>query len=85
MNSTKIVIPSQAYHINQYKNLRRKTLKCCADIYFNKQCLQQNFTPNYIKIKISHTSPAAKFTKEKIIKLRIKEEIKFLYIKKEKN
>ena len=84
MNSTKAVIPSRAYHISQYKNLRRKILKFCVDIYFNKQCLQQNFTPNYIKIKISHTSPAAKFTKEKIIKLRIKDEIKFLYIKKEK-
>ena len=35
MNSTKIVIPSQAYQISQYKNLRRKILKCCADIYFN--------------------------------------------------
>ena len=84
MKSTKIIIPRKEHHINQYKNLRRKILKCCADIYFNKQCLQQNLTPNYIKIKISRTSLAAKFTKEKNIKIRIKDEIKFLYIKKEK-
>jgi hypothetical protein len=55
-----------------------------VDIYFNKQYLKQNLIPNYAKVKISNTSPAAKFTKEKITKLRVKDEIKFLDIKKEK-
>ena len=32
---TKIVLASQARSINQYKNLRSKALKCCANIYFN--------------------------------------------------
>jgi len=28
-------IASQAKSINQYKNLRTKIMKCCANIYFN--------------------------------------------------
>ena len=32
-------IASQARTIFQYKNTRTKVLKCCANIYFNKQCL----------------------------------------------
>jgi hypothetical protein len=32
----------QASSINVYKNLRSKTLKCNANIYFNKQCLLKN-------------------------------------------
>ena len=35
-------------------------------------------------MKVPNTSFAAKFTKNKITKIRIKDEIKFLYIKKEK-
>ena len=35
MNSTKTVIASQANRIHHYRNLRRKILKCSADIYFN--------------------------------------------------
>jgi len=57
-------------------------MKCCANIYFNRQCLTQNLTPNYSKIKILNTSLASGFTQEKIVKLWIKDEIKFLYIKK---
>jgi hypothetical protein len=39
-------------------------------------------TPKYINIKIPHTSPAAIHTQQKITKLRLKDEIKFLYLKK---
>ena len=66
MNSTKTVIASQANRIHHYKNVRRKILKCCADIYFNKQCIKQNLIPNYAKLKISNTSPVAKFTKRNL-------------------
>ena len=59
-------------------------MKYCANIYFNRQCLKQNLTPNYTKIKIPNVSPASILTKHKIVKLRIKDEIKFLYMKKEK-
>jgi hypothetical protein len=35
----------------------------------------------FLKIKIPNTTPASTFTKQKIVKLRIKDEIKFLYMK----
>ena len=61
-----------------------KILKCCTNIYFNKQCLKHNVTPQYIKITIPITSPAAIHTHSKVNKIRIKYEIKFLHLKKEK-
>ena len=39
MSSIKIIRASQATHIYLYKNLKSKILKCCANIYFNKQQL----------------------------------------------
>ena len=84
MSSIKIITDSQACYISQYKNLKSKVMKYCANNYFNHQCLKQNLTPNYTKIKIPNTSPASIFTKQKIVKLSIKDEIKFLYMKKEK-
>ena len=32
-------LASPAKSINLYKNLRTKFMKCCANIYFNRQCL----------------------------------------------
>jgi predicted membrane metal-binding protein len=32
---TKIVLASPACSVNQYKNLRSKVLKCCANVYFS--------------------------------------------------
>jgi hypothetical protein len=42
-----------------------------------------NITPNYAVCKIPHTSPAAVITQQKANKIRIKDEIRFLYKKKE--
>ena len=52
MSSIKIIRASQATHIYLYKKLNSKILKCCASIYFNKQCLKHNITPNYTKINV---------------------------------
>jgi hypothetical protein len=41
-------------------------------------------TPNYTKTIIPNTSPAAIFTKNRITKIRTKDKIKFLYVKKAK-
>jgi hypothetical protein len=41
----KITLASQARSINQYKNLRTKVMKCCANIYFNQQCLVKKIIP----------------------------------------
>jgi len=32
-------VACQARSIKHYKNLRTKMMKCCANIYFNRQCL----------------------------------------------
>jgi len=33
------ILASQAHSINLYKSIRTKVIKCCANIYFNKQGL----------------------------------------------
>jgi hypothetical protein len=76
-------IASQAHTIFQYKNTRNKVLKCCAHIYFNKQCLNNKIIPNYANIKLPKTSPAARKTQKKVHDMRIKYEIRFLYKKKQ--
>jgi hypothetical protein len=59
-------------------------MKCYANIYFNRQHLIKNVIPNYVKIKILYISPATSITQKKVQTIRIKDEIKFLYMKKEK-
>jgi len=39
MPTIKITLASQAKSINLYRNLRTKVKKCCANVYFNRQCL----------------------------------------------
>jgi hypothetical protein len=51
--------------------------------FFNKQCLSKNITPKYANINVPQTSKAAKFTQSKVNSIRIKDEIKFLYRKKD--
>ena len=51
---------SQARTIFQYKYTRTKVLKCCANIYFNKQCLIKKIVPGYANIKLPSTSPHPK-------------------------
>ena len=58
MNSVKLMA-SQAHLVNRYKNIRSKLQKCCANIYFNKQCLAKKTIPKYVNIKIANTPPAA--------------------------
>jgi len=40
-------------------------------------------TPNYAKIKVHNNSVASKYTCTKICTLKIKDEIRFLYVKKQ--
>jgi hypothetical protein len=82
MANTKF-IASQAKSINSYKNTRSKLLKCCANVYFNKQCLAKRVIPKYANTKFQNTSPVAQFSSKKAQITRIKDEIKFLYKKKE--
>ena len=70
---------SQAHLVNQYKNIRSKLQKCCANIYFNKQCITKKIIPKYVNIKIANTSPASQMTAKKAQLIHIKDETKFLY------
>ena len=52
------LIACQAYSINLYRNIRTKIMKCCANIYFNQQCLIRILlcllTDFYYNILIQH-------------------------------
>ena len=76
MTSVKL-ISRQANSVNLYKICRSKLLKCCANIYFNKQCLLQKVIPKFAKIKLGNSSPVAIVTTKKAQITRIKDEIKF--------
>jgi hypothetical protein len=75
-------LASQAKPIYQCKSLRFKILKRNADIFFNIQCLAKNIIPKYANVKVPATSKAAYITQKKIRFTGIKDEIKFLYMKK---
>jgi len=64
-------IASQARTVNLYKNLRSKLLKCCANIFFNRQCLRKKIIPKYVNIKVANTSPAAQTTTSIHVKIDI--------------
>ena len=78
-------IASQARSIYQYKNIRFKVLKCCADISFSRQYLaKKKIISNYANIKVPVTFPASRVRQNKIHTIRLKDEIKFVCRKKEK-
>jgi len=56
------VLASQVQSINLHENIITKVMKCCANIYFNRQCLIKKVVPKYANIKIPHTSPATNIT-----------------------
>jgi len=56
---------TQARSVSLYKNVRPKLLKCCANVYFNKQSLNKKLVPKYANVKIVNTSPASHVTAKK--------------------
>ena len=81
MDNIKIVYDSQSYF--HYYNLKKKLHRCIQNIYFNRKCLQHNIIPKYAKIKVPNTSPIAKRSQKTASIQRIKDEIRFLYCKKQ--
>ena len=69
--------------IQKYENTVSKLYKCNANIDFNKQCLNKQLTPSYANIKVPKTSPAWSYTQKKLPAIRIKDEIRYLYAKKQ--
>jgi urate oxidase len=80
----KFISASQAHLINKYRTIKGTLLKCNSNIYFNKQCINKSVVPKYAYIKISESSPTARLTKSKAQKLRIRDELRTLYMKKQK-
>ena len=62
--------------IHKFESLKRKLYNCNASIYFNRQCIRQNLTPAYAKIKIPNTSPACRRTQQRVTNLQLKDGIK---------
>jgi hypothetical protein len=56
---------SHAKITNAYKNLKTKLIECNANIYFNKQCLDQKVISAFARLKVPHTSPASIITQRK--------------------
>ena len=48
------ILASQAHSVNLYKKLRTKVMKCCANIYFNRECLSKKIIPKYEDPKSVH-------------------------------
>jgi hypothetical protein len=65
------LLACQAHSISLYRNLRSKLLKCCANIYFNKRCLNKKVVPKYASVKIANTSPASHVTAKKVCTITI--------------
>jgi hypothetical protein len=63
-------LASQGHSVKLYKNLRTKVMKCCANIYFNRQCLNKNVIPKYGNIKVPYMSPATAITQKKVQTIR---------------
>jgi hypothetical protein len=72
-------IPSQAKFISAYKNTETKLMNCCANIYLNKQYLQNRLIPRYAQMKFPQSSRVSISTQRKVKLIRIKDEIRFLY------
>jgi len=82
MTRRKIVKASRG-PIHKFENLKRKLYKCSANIYFNKQYFKKQLTPSYANINVPSTSPAHKHTQQKLLTIRIKDELKYLQSKKQ--
>jgi len=80
MPHLQIICTSQS-SVHKYENLKRKPYNCNAKIYFNRTCLTKQLIPEYARIRIPNTSRASKQIQHKISKIRIKDEIKYIYIK----
>ena len=50
-------------------------MKCCANVYFNRQCVAKKVIPNYVNIKIPQISPATNTTQKMVHTIRLKDEI----------
>ena len=79
MNFNKNLYKQQYY---KYHNLRKKFLINNANIYFNRQCKQENLIPQYTRCKNKPYNKISKLSNQQYQSIRLNNEIKFLYKKK---
>jgi hypothetical protein len=58
--------------------------KTNAAIWYNKMCKQLHLTPTYFSIKMSGSNCQSHNTLKAVIQFRIKQELKYLYVNKQK-
>ena len=73
---------SRANIVRDFQNVKVQLHKTILHIKFNKSCLKNNVIPNYAVIRFKGSSVADLKTKKHAEIYRVKEEIKFLHIKK---
>jgi hypothetical protein len=65
-------------------NIKHKLLNCNANIHFIRMCIDLKLVPKYAKTKIiSHNIGISQHVTNKIHEIRVKNEIKFWYKKKQ--
>jgi hypothetical protein len=74
----------QAKETYQYHNIKRKLYKTTAAIWYNKACRDRQLTPKYISIRVNGNNKQSQKTLQNATRFHINQEIKFLYIKKQK-
>jgi hypothetical protein len=68
-----------------YKNTKLKLMKTNAAIWFNMICQEVHLQPKYISFRINGHKQKGRKTATNAIRLRINQEVKFLYKKKHFN
>ena len=79
----KIITAQLDKFYNNFKKLRQKLLKTNAAIWFNKICRAKGLQPKYISIHTKGRFTRDTRTTSQAIKCRNKQEIKFLYKRKQ--
>lgn len=72
----------QASTVFKFQNIKIKLLKTNLHIKFNKECIRNNLIPKYASIKINNNSKIATKIKERAQIMWLKEELRYLYMKK---
>jgi hypothetical protein len=80
----KFIDAKQAKEVHQYHNMKRKLYRTTAAIWYKKTCRDRRITPKYIYIHVNGNNKQSQKTVQNATRFHINQEIKFLYIKKQK-
>jgi hypothetical protein len=83
MGNIKFVYAKQAQKIYEY-NTKEKLLKTNTTTWFNKTCLLHHLTPKYANVQIKGNNRHCINTTKAAVNFRLKQELKFAHIKKQK-